>query len=68
MKVLKILMYVVLLASCAVNKPELQDVDSSCRALRRVYVSAEIAGEKIVEVKSVLSSDIESRMSDITLA
>ena len=68
MKILKVLIYVGLLASCAMGQSEISREYGFGSGLSRIDVSAEIEGEDIVEVKSVLSAGVESRVTDLTLA
>lgn len=57
-----------LMASCAINENNDRGMQERSGEVLEVFFSTEIAGEETVEVKSILSPDIESKVSDMTLA
>ena len=56
------------MVSCTVGENMENDVMGNSESLAEISFAAEIAGEQEVEVKSVLSEGVESKISDITLA
>ena len=58
--------FITVLASCAEN--EYTAIKQSSESLREVSFAAEIAGEECIQVKSILSAGVETKMSDVTLA
>lgn len=66
MKKSMLFIFITVLASCAEN--EYTAIKQSSESLREVSFAAEIAGEECVQVKSILSAGVETKMSDVTLA
>lgn len=62
------LLYLCLSVSCAVENAAEQYGDTSSSALEEVCFCTEIEGEEVINVKSVLSEDMETKVSDVTLA
>ena len=57
-----------IIVSCSVNELQERDASGSSENLQDISFAMEIAGEEIVEVRSVLPDNIESKVSDLTLA
>lgn len=68
MKNTAMILYLFIMVSCAVNEYEEVGIGKHPENLVEVSFSTEIAGEEIVDVKSVLSSDIEHKVTGVTLA
>lgn len=68
MRTLSYVFLISLMVSCSMNEPERYLTEMRSDQPVQVSFHAEIAGEEGLEVKSVLPDDIESRISDITLA
>ena len=64
----KLLLFTCLMVSCTVGENMENDVMGNSESLAEISFAAEIAGEQEVEVISVLSEGVESKISDITLA
>lgn len=62
------LLFLCLSVSCAVENIEEQPRNASSSALEEVCFCTEIEGEEVINVKSVLPEDIETKISDVTLA
>lgn len=68
MKKSSVILYMFLLLSCAAGEEEKNIVPDFYEPLSDVAFTMKIAGEDIVQVRSILSSEIESKVSDVTLA
>ena len=68
MKNIAMILYLFIMVSCAVNEYDEVGIGKHPEDLIEVLFSTVIAGEEIVDVKSVLSSDIEHKVSSVTLA
>ena len=62
------LLFLCLSVSCAVENTEEQSRNASSSAWEEVCFCTEIEGEEVIYVKSVLPEDIETKISDVTLA
>lgn len=62
------LLFLCLSVSCAVENTEEQSMNASSSAWEEVCFCTEIEGEEVINVKSVLPEDIETKISDVTLA
>lgn len=62
------LFYLLIVVSCAVSEQKEIYAPGVTETLPDISFAMEIAGEKDIEVKSILSDDIETKVSDLTLA
>ena len=60
--------YLLIVVSCAVSEQKEIYAPGVTETLPDISFAMEIAGEKDIEVKSILSDDIETKVSDLTLA
>ena len=65
---LSLYFYLLLIVSCAVSERKESFTPDALKASSDASFAIQVAGEKVVEVKSVLSDGIESKISDMTLA
>ena len=68
MKKLLLFLCMLAMASCMVSEQGESDASGALETLLDISFAMEIAGERAVEVKSILSDGIESKVSDLTLA